>query len=93
MYNTKEELENAWPLGTVVSEEPIFQRFYCADEVMFEKIKNWFKDDEVKQTSAHHVTVTRNIKKTIEGYMYNGEKWFPMIADGLNWKIYIPEVF
>ena len=29
MYKTKEELERAWPLGTVISEVPIFQRFYC----------------------------------------------------------------
>lgn len=93
MYKTKEELEHAWPLGTVVAEEPIFQRFYCADEVMFEKIKEWFKDAEVEQTSPHHATVSRLSKKTIEGYLYNGETWFPMIRDTTGWSIYIPEVF
>lgn len=93
MYNTKEEVEKAWPLGTVVSEEPLFQHFYCADEVMFEKIKEWFRNNDVRQTSKHHVTVTRMIKKTIEGYLYNGEQWFPMFYDGKNWQVYFPEIF
>lgn len=93
MYKTKEELERAWPLGTVIAEEPIFQRFYCADEVTFEKIKEWFKGDKVEQTSPHHVTVTRNCKKTIEGHMYNGESWYPMVSDTLGWSIYVPEDF
>ena len=93
MYKTKEELERTWPLGTVVAEEPIFQRFYCADEVMFKKIKEWFKDAEVEQTSPHHATVSRLSKKTIEGYLYNGETWYPMIRDAAGWSIYIPEVF
>lgn len=93
MYNTREELERAWPLGTVIAEEPIFQRFYCADEIMFDKIKNWFKDAEVEQTSPHHVTVSRLSKKTIEGYLYNGETWYPMTHDALGWSVYVPEVF
>ena len=93
MYKTKEEVERAWPLGTVVAEEPIFQRFYCANEIMFEKIKEWFKDAEVEQTSPHHATVSRLSKKTIEGYLYNGETWFPMIRDTTKWSIYMPEEF
>lgn len=93
MYNTREEVELAWPLGTIISEEPVFQRFYCADATMFEKIKEWFKDDKVEQTSPHHVTVTRISRKAIEGYLYNGERWFPMIHNGHDWSIYIPPVF
>lgn len=93
MYKTKEELERTWPLGTVIAEEPIFQRFYCANEIMFEKIKEWFKDAKVEQTSPHHATVSRSSKKTIEGYLYNGETWYPMIRDGIGWSIYMPEVF
>ena len=93
MYNTKEEVENAWPLGTVITEEPLFQRFYCADEITFNKIKEWFKNDKVEKTSPHHATVTRMYKKTVEGYLYNGEEWFPMMYDGMAWTIYSPEIF
>lgn len=93
MYKTKEELEAAWPLGTVVAEEPIYQRFYCADNVTLEKIKKWFSDAKVEQTSPHHATVTRTIPTTIEGYLYNGDEWAPMIKDIAGWSIYIPEVF
>ena len=60
---------------------------------MLEKIKKWFKDAEVMQTSPHHVTVSRLSKKTIEGYLYNGETWYPMVRDNTSWSIYMPEVF
>lgn len=93
MYDSLFEIQHEWPLGTVIAEEPVFQRFYCADEITFNKIKEWFKDDEVKQTSPHHVTVTRLSKKTIEGYLYNGEQWFPMTQNGTEWSIYTPEEF
>lgn len=93
MYKTKEELEEDWPLGTIIYEEPVFQRFYCADEIMLDKIKAWFNDAQVEQTSPHHATVKRMVPKTIEGYMYNGESWYPMIREGINWAIYTPEVF
>ena len=93
MYSTKEALEKDFPLGTVIAEEPIFQRFYCADEVTFEKIKNWFKGDDVQWTSPHHVMVTRMVRKTVEGYLYNGETWEPMIRDGNNWVVYFPGYF
>lgn len=93
MYKTKEEVEAAWPLGTIVSEAPMYQRFYCADEVMFEKIRNWFSEDSVEQTSPHHVTVSRMVPKTIEGYLYNGDSWYPMIQEGRSWEVYLPEIF
>ena len=93
VYKTKEELEQAWPLGTVISEEPVFQRFYCADQITFNKIQEWFKGDTVEQTSPHHVTVQRMSRKTIEGYLYNGESWFPVTRNGQEWEIYFPEVF
>lgn len=93
MYNSLFEIQHEWPLGTVVAEEPIFQHFYCADEVMFEKIKKQFKDAEVEQTSSHHATVSRLSKKTIEGYLYDGEQWFPMTRNGAEWSIYLPETF
>ena len=93
MYKTKEELEKAWPLGTVISETPIFQRFYCADSLTFEKIKEWFGDAKVEQTSPHHVTVTRIIPTTVEGYLYNGDEWYPMTRDSIGWSIYTPEEF
>ena len=93
MYNTQKEVMNAWPLGTVVSEEPLFRQVYCADKIMFDKIKDWFKDDKVEQISPHHVMVTHITKKTIEGYLYNGESWFPMIHNEYDWSEYIPEIF
>ena len=93
MYKTREEVEKAWPLGTEVCQEPVYQRFYCADKIMFDKIKNWFYNDTVLQTSPHHVTVTRMSVKTIEGYLFNGEEWFPMLRDGRNWEVYLPEEF
>ena len=93
MYKTKEEVEKDWPLGTIIAEEPVQQRFYCADEVMLDKIKAWFSDAEVKQTSPHHVTVTRMVPKTIEGYLYNGDNWYPMMRNGTDWAIYAPVVF
>lgn len=93
MYKTKEEVEKAWPLGTEISEEPVFQRFYCADDTTFEKIRKWFYNDTVRQTSPHHVTVIRMAVKTVEGYLFNGEEWFPMMREGQNWKVYLPEIF
>ena len=93
MYKTREEIEKAWPLGTVIIEEPIQQRFYCTNEVMLDKIKIWFSDADVQQTSQHHATVTRMVPKTIEGYLYNGDSWYPMTRNGTNWNIYVPEIF
>lgn len=92
-YISKEELEAELPLGTVVASQPIFQRFYCADEITFEKIKNWFKGSKVEQTSPHHVTVSRMDQIRIEGYLYDGEQWLPMIRNGRNWEVYLPEIF
>ena len=93
MYKTKEEVEQAFPLGTVIAETPMFQRFYCADDIMFDKIKAWFNDAQVEQTSPHHATVTRMVTKTVEGYLYDGDNWYPMIHEGMNWAVYIPETF
>lgn len=93
MYKTKEEVEQAWPLGTVVSEEPIYQRFYCADPLTLEKLKKWFVGADVKQTSPHHATVTRIIPHIIEGYLYNGDEWAPMTKDSMGWSIYVPDEF
>ena len=93
MYKTREELEKDWPLGTIITEEPMIQRFYCADELMLDKIKAWFRDAQVEQTSPHHATVTRMVPKTVEGYLYNGDSWYPMTHEGITWAIYIPETF
>lgn len=93
MYKTKEELEKEWPLGTIITEEPVFQRFYCTNKLMLDKIKAWFSDARVEQTSPHHVTVTRMVPKTVEGYLYNGDGWYPMTREGIAWAIYMPETF
>lgn len=93
MYKTLEDLQNDLPLGSIVSEEPVRHRFYCASEVAMDKIKDYYGEENVKQVSPHHVVATNISIKTVDAYMTDGNYWYPMVRNGHLWEIYYPEVF
>lgn len=90
MKHTLETLEQEFPIGTIIDEEPVSQRFYCASEVVLEKIKKYHGEENVKQVSPHHVVATHIATTTIDGYLYDGENWYPVIRNGKQWQIYYP---
>ena len=91
MFKTKDKIESAYPIGTVVSEDVVRQRFYCSNDVMFEKIRSYYGDANIEQTSPHHVTVTRTVYVTVDGYLFTGEGWYPACRDGNQWRIFYPD--
>ena len=93
MYKTLESLQNEWPLGSILAEEPVEHRFYCADEVYLNKIKEYYGAENVRQVSPHHVIATSLNIKTVDSYMTDGTYWYPMTRSGHQWEIYYPEVF
>ena len=47
MFESKEILEEMFPIGYIYKEEQVNQRFYCADDVILEKIKTYYGSENV----------------------------------------------
>ena len=92
MYKTKEELEKEWPIGTIIGFEEVTKRFYCADQIIFEKIRDYYGED-VEWVSPHHVVAKRKVYTTVDGYLFDGEYWMPVVRNGRQYDVYVPEVF
>ena len=88
MYSYMSDLQNAWPLGTIVAEERVSHRFYCADDVTLEKIKMYYGEDNVERVSPHHVVAYNTNIKAIDGYMTDGTYWYPLTRFGDKWEVY-----
>lgn len=77
MFQTKEILEEMFPIGYIWKEEVVKQRFYCADPIIFDKFESYYGRNNVYWISPHHIMVERIVQYTIDGYLYDGEEWFP----------------
>ncbi len=93
MYSTKEELEKAWPIGTIIGDEEVTQRFFVASDVILDKIRDYFGESKIEKISPHHVLVKRHVYTTIDGYIFDGNDWWPAVRSGRQWQVYYPEVF
>jgi hypothetical protein len=90
MFESKEVLEEMFPIGYIYKEEQVSQRFYCADDVILEKIKTYYGTENVEWISPHHVMYKHYVAYTVDGYIYDGKFWYPANHDAQGWHI-IPE--
>jgi len=87
MFESKEALEELFPIGYVYKEEIVKQRFYCADEVILDKIRDYHGANNVEQVSPHHAVATHIVPRTVDGYLYDGDYWYPVTHTGYDWAI------
>lgn len=78
MFKTYEQISQRYPIGYIYKIEPVSQRLYCAHEVVFDKMKEYYGNENVKMVSPHHALYTHLVPYTIKGYYFDGEYWYPV---------------
>jgi len=91
MFESIELLEEMFPIGYVYKEEQVCQRFYCADDVVLDKIKAYYNTNDIERVSPHHVAYKRTVAYTVDGYVYDGKYWYPANHDNQGWHIIRPD--
>ena len=66
------------------------QRLYCAHEVIFEKMKEYYGKENLEIVSPHHVIHKHLTTYTVNGYLFDGEYWYPAEYHHGEWRV-IPE--
>ena len=84
-FTTIEELSKKYPLGTVISTEKVNHKLYCAHDVIFNQMKEYYGENNVQMISPHHAQCTHYVVHTVDGYMYDGDTWYPMEHLQGNW--------
>lgn len=82
MFRSKQVLQEMFPIGYVYCVEPAESRFYCADQVVFDKIEQYYGRGNVRWDTPHHVIAKHNVYHTVNGYIFNGDEWFAVERDG-----------
>ena len=72
---TLEQLQEKYPIGYVYKTEEINHRFYCAHDVVLNKMKDYYGKDNVKMVSPHHAICTNCIFHSVDGYLFDGDEW------------------
>lgn len=76
MFKSLEEISQKYPIGYVYKTELVSQRIYCAHEVVLDKMKEYYGNENVQMISPHHAMYRHFVPYTIKGYFFNGEEWF-----------------
>ena len=82
MFESKEILEEFFPIGYIYKEDSVQQRFYCADDIVLDKIRNYHGYENVKWISPHHVLATHKVYHTVDAYVYMNDSWWPATMSG-----------
>ena len=88
MYKTLEEVQNDFPIGYIIDTEQVSQRMYCGHSIIFDKMKEYYGEGNVKMISPHHALCTHYVSHTVDGYIYDGTYWYPAENVFGQWKLF-----
>ena len=87
MYKTLEDVEMNYPFGSICNITGITRHVYCASDVILQKLKDYYGEDNVIMVSPHHALCNNDAKAVVAGYIYDGEYWYPAESINNEWKI------
>lgn len=85
MFQTLEELKEKFPVGSIYKSYDIVTNgyFYTNDELkMYQK-----EYDKVEIIYDYCVKLTKTINIHVDGYIFNGKKWYPAKQTWDGWEL------
>ena len=88
-FETLEELQRVYPIGSIFSTAIEKERWYCpSEEDIKAAISMWGKEN-ITVLNEDTIVVTKKFNTYVQGYLFDGEYWRPRAMDGMagmSWK-------
>lgn len=87
-FNSLEELQKRFPIGTVVewAEPRTYSAFYYTEkDLQLLRKQDAFDSIKIIGSNMIEVTTKRQPNRTITGYIFDGEKWWPAYETWDGW--------
>lgn len=88
MYTSLEQIQAEFPIGTIIKREIQKSIAYCpTEEIKNHYIYRYGAENVIDQGNNYIEVIAYTNDQTVDGYIYNGENWFPVKYEGMDiWK-------
>jgi hypothetical protein len=88
-FETLEELQRVYPIGSIFSTSIEKERWYCPSEKDIKAAISMWGEENVTILNEDTIVVTKKFNTYVQGYLFDGEYWRPRAMDGMagmSWK-------
>lgn len=92
MFNSFEEIKKRYPIGKPLRMAPeVTHNVFYYTQKDLEIYRKMYKNVTITGENTCRVTTPERVALAVEGYIFDGEKFYPAYTDWDGWQVWIEE--